>query len=563
MVDRKPTAPASIVASAMSQRLNRRQLTAGATMMPLATGLAGGAAIAGVASAVAQDEKPRGGQIVVARVGDSDTLDPAHTTAGVSFQVFNNIYDTLIAYDMDLGYEGILAESWEISEDGTEYTFKLREGITFHDGTDFNAEAVKFNFDRLMAPETNAPAAGWIAQLSGTEVVDPYTVKLILSESFSPLLGNLCLSYFGIASPAAIEEFGDEDYGRNPVGTGPWKFQEWIAGEQITLVPNENYQNFHSWAQNKGQPYADALVFRNISEDATQLAALETGEVTIIPLPPREVARFQDDDQYQVIIPERATNIWFLEWTMEDLVEGEVPAFRGPYFDDLRVRQAVAHAINAEDIITSVFQDLAVRNYGLLPTGHFAYNPDIAEFGFTFDLDKAKALLDEAGWVDNGDGIREKDGVKLEPLMWTWNAGNNERSVQVIQNQLGEIGMSVKLETMEPATLFTRLEENVPDFDLMSWGWPEPHLMKMMVEGTSQLGAYRNPEYHELVDEAARATEQDERSALYFEANKVALADVAAIPLWTTLAATGVRGELKDFKTGPTGTAIFEDAYFD
>ena len=508
--------------------------------------LAGGVSLAsGATAAMAQDEKPTGGQIVVARAGDSDTLDPAHTTAGISFQVFTNIYDTLIAYNMDLGYEGILAESWEISEDGLEYTFKLREGILFHDGTDFNAEAVKFNYDRLMDPETNAPAAGWVTALTTTEVVDPYTVKLILSEPFSPLLGNLCLAYFGIASPTAIEKFGDEDYGRNPVGTGPWKFQEWIAGEQITLVPNDGYQNFHTHVTNKGRPYADELVFRNIAEDATQIAAFETGEVTVIPLPPREVVRFEEDDQYQVFTPERATNIWFLEWSMEKPTAESDQVYKAPFFDDIRVRQAVAYAVNAEEIIQSVFQNLAVRNYGLLPTGHFAYNPDIADFGFTFDQEQAKTLLDEAGWVEGEDGIREKDGTKLAPLLWTWNAGNNERTVQVLQNQLSAVGFDVKIETMEAATLFARLVENVSDFDLMSWGWPEPHIMKMMVESESGLGIYKDAEYHALVDEAARATEQEARSALYFQANQQALADVAAVPLWTTLSPTGVRGNCR------------------
>jgi len=551
----------------LSSSLDRREL---AKKFAAAATTAGVAAVApitfGSATALrafAQEAKPTGGQIIVARAGDSDTLDTAHTTAGIAFQVFNNIYDTLIAYNMDLGYEGILAESWEISEDGLEYTFTLRTGITFHDGTEFNADAVKFNFDRLMAPETNAPAAGWIAALTSTEVVDATTVKLILSEPFSPLLGNLCLSYFGIASPTAIEQYGDEDYGRNPVGTGPWKFREWIAGEQITLEANENYQNFHSHLENKGRPYADELIFRNITEDATQVAAFETGEVTIIPVPAREVERFQEDEQYQVFIPERATNIWFIEWSMEQPTAENDQIYKGPFFDDIRVRQAVAYAINADEIIQSVFQGLAVRNYGPIPTGHFAYNPDIEEFGYHYDPDKAKALLDEAGWTEGGDGVREKDGVKLEPLLWTWNAGNNVNSVQVIQNQLSAVGFGVKIETMEIATLLARQVENVSDFDLMSWGWPEPHIMKMMVESEAALGLYKDAEYHALVDEAARVSDQTERSELYFQASQQILSDVGMIPLWTVLAATGVRADLKDFKTGPTGTAIFEDAYYE
>jgi peptide/nickel transport system substrate-binding protein len=547
-----------------ASHLSRRDLT---KRIAAATGLASGAvALLGEASSLrvlAQDSKPTGGSIVVARAGDSDTLDPAHTTAGIAFQVFTNIFDTLIAYDIELGYEGILAESWEISEDGLEYTFKLRPGIKFHDDTDLNAEAVKFTFDRLMLPETNAPAAGWITPLSSTEVVDDLTVKLVLSEPFSPLLGNLCLAYFGITSPAAVEQYGDADFGRNPVGTGPWKFQEWIAGEQITLVANETYQNHHTIVTNKGRPYADQLIFRNISEDATQIAAIETGEVTIIPMPAREVSRFEADDQFQLLIPERATNIWFLEFSMEQPTADFDAVFKPGFFEDARVRQAVAYAVNAEEIIESVFQGLAQRNYGLLPTGHFAYKPEIEEFGYHFDVEKAKALLDEAGWVEGDDGVRGKDGVKLEPLLWTWNAGNNERAVQVIQNQLAAVGFAVKIETMEIASLFAQQAENISDFDLMSWGWPEPHVMKMMVDGEAALGLYRRAEYIDLVDEAARVSEQADRTELYFQANQVALTDLPAIPLWTNLTPVGARAELKDFKLGPTGTNIYEDAYFE
>jgi peptide/nickel transport system substrate-binding protein len=547
-----------------SSQLSRRALT---KRIAATTGLASGAvALLGGASSlrvIAQDSKPTGGSIVVARAGDSDTLDPAHTTAGIAFQVFTNIFDTLIAYDIELGYEGILAESWELSEDGLEYTFKLRPSIKFHDDTDLNAEAVKFTFDRLMLPETNAPAAGWITPLSSTEVVDDLTVKLVLSEPFSPLLGNLCLAYFGITSPTAVEQYGDADFGRNPVGTGPWKFQEWIAGEQITLVANETYQNHHTIVTNKGRPYADQLIFRNISEDATQIAAIETGEVTVIPMPAREVSRFESDDQFQLLVPERATNIWFLEFSMEQPTADSDAVFKPGFFEDARVRQAVAYAVNAEEIIESVFQGLAQRNYGLLPTGHFAYKPEIEEFGYHFDLEKAKTLLDEAGWVEGDDGVREKDGVKLEPLLWTWNAGNNERAVQVIQNQLAAVGFAVKIETMEIASLFAQQAENISDFDLMSWGWPEPHVMKMMVDGEAALGLYRRAEYIDLVDEAARVSEQADRTELYFQANQVALTDLPAIPLWTNLTPVGARAELKDFKLGPTGTNIYEDAYFE
>src|SRR5262245_46251167 len=261
------------------------------------------AAVAAVAAvgpgqAVAQSspDRPRGGSITVARPNDADSLDPHHTT-GPSWDIINNVNDQLVCINDNLEYEGILAESWDISDDGLEYTFHLRPGITFHDGTDVDAAAFKFTFDRMMDPTTNAPAAGWIKPLKETVAVDPLTLKLVLSEPFSALLGQLCLNYFCPLPPAAVQQMGD-DFGRHPIGAGPFKFKEWIPGATITLERNENYQNFHTYNTNRGAPYLDQIVFSAIPEADTQIAAIETGEVQIIPLPPREVKRFQDDDAY-------------------------------------------------------------------------------------------------------------------------------------------------------------------------------------------------------------------------------------------------------------------------
>ena len=536
-------------------------IAAGLTgVAPAVVANAAPASAPGRSAAAGAVQEGRGGRIVYARTGDSDTLDPHHTIAAISWEVFTNIYDTLIAKNAELEYEGILAESWEISPDGKQYTFKLRPGIKFHDGSDFTAEAVKYTFDRVIKPEIAAPAAPWVAALESTEVIDPYTVRMNLKEPFSPLLGNISIAYFGILPPVAVEEKGDR-FGEEPVGTGPFKFKEWVKGESITLVPNENYQNFHSYVSNKGAPLLDELVFRNIPEEQTRLAAFETGEVNLIQVPPREVENFKANPDYQVFLTEGGTNIYFLEFSMIEPEGGAGAQFKPP-FDDIRLRQAVAHAVNVEEIIDKVLQGLAIRNFGPMPTDTFAYNPQIEEFGYKHDPERAKALLDEAGWIDtDGDGVREKEGKKLEVLMWTWNDGTNERVVQVVQNQLAQVGIGVKIETMEVATLLARLKENVSDIDLMGWGWPEPDILSMMTETESGIGLYRDPQYRDTVLQARRTADLGERSRLYFEAMKKMLADAAMIPLWTNLEIFAVRSEVKNFKLGPQALRVYEDAY--
>src|SRR5262249_43740935 len=148
------------------------------------------------------------------------------------------------------------------------------------DGTPFNADAVKFTFDRAMDPATNASYASWLGPLKETVAVDDHTVKLVLGERFSPLLGNISIGWYGIVSPTAVQKYGD-DFGRNPVGTGPWKFKEWVSGERITLEPNADYHNFRSDVVNKGAPLLDALEFPIIPDQETQALAFETGEINV------------------------------------------------------------------------------------------------------------------------------------------------------------------------------------------------------------------------------------------------------------------------------------------
>ena len=473
--------------------------------------------------------------------------------------MFTNIYDTLTALNMDGEPEGILAEKWEISTDGTQYTFHLRQGIKFHDGTDFNADAVKFTYDRLVDPKTNAPAASWISGYESAKVIDEHTVTLQLKAPFSPLMGNTSIAYFGILSPTAVQKEGT-NFGHKPVGTGPFMFKEWIPQQTITLVRNPNYQNFHSYDKNKGAPYLDSLVFKNIPEAQTQVASLQTGEINLLQLPPHNVADFSKDSNYQVFTDKQSTDITFVEFHMEKPT-GEYGAVYKPPFDDLRVRQAVAYAINGDVIIKSVLDGLAVRNYGPMPIGLYGYDPKIQQYGYDYDPDKAKQLLDEAGW--KGSGTRSKNGQSLTVQFWTWNDSTQQQVAQVLQNQLNQVGFDVKLTTMEVATLLGRLgkDGDTSNFDLMGWGWGEPDLLYMMTDTTSGVGYYHAEDYRKLVTQARQVSDLPQRGKLYFQAAQVMLKDCAMVPLWSDLTVTAARKEVKDFKLGPQGYYGYMDAY--
>lgn len=505
------------------------------------------------------DRSAVGGDLIWGRSGDSDTLDPQYTNASISWQVFSHIFDTLVSRNMDLEFEPNVCESYEVSEDGLTYTFVIRDGMEFHDGTPVNAEAVAFTFNRVIDPATGGPTASWVDSIDEAVLVDDTTVQFNLNRAFSPLLGNISSAYFGILSPTAVEELGD-DFGRQPIGSGPFKFEEWVPGERITLVRNDNYTNRRSFNTNKGAPYLDRIIFRNIPEEQTQIAAFETGEINFLAMPAQQMNRFQDDSNYELHIPQQSTSIAFIEFSIVDN-DGELE-FMEP-FDDLRLRQAVGHAIDADTIIDRILQGLAVRNFGLMPTGVYGFTEDINEFGYEYDPEKSADLLEEAGWTLNSSGVREKDGNPLEVVFWTWNATTQERIAQVIQAQLEEIGITARLETMEVATVLARLPDNESHLDLMGWGWSESDLLYMMTDGDGQIGLYQqyNPEYAQHVSDARLTSVLEERAEHYFEATKLVLADAAAIPLWSGVSVWATRAQVKGFHLGPQGYATFHDAY--
>jgi peptide/nickel transport system substrate-binding protein len=362
-----------------------------------------------------------------------------------------------------------------------------------------------------------------------------------------------------MVSPTAVQKYG-EDFGRNPVGTGPWKFKEWVSAESITLEPNLDYRNFRSDLANKGAPLLDSLTYRFISEPETQALAFETGEANVFWAPARKAKDYQENSDYQVFVANDGTNDLYIEFAMEEIPDGEFGAkFKAP-FDDIRVRQAVGAALDIDQMLDKVLLGFAQRNYGPMPTGEWAYKPEIEEFGFHYDPEKAKALLDEAGWVDaDGDGVREKDGKKLEVLFWQpWIDSDNEKCAQILQNQLNQVGFSVTIQM--PENGFSQLGENIHDFNFTSFSLPEPDVIRVITDYDHCLGRYKAEEYQNLVGEALKTTDRAERTAIYFEAQKKMLADAAMIPFWTPLRITAVRPEVKNYKMGKIyNNGLYED----
>ncbi|MDX3978115.1 ABC transporter substrate-binding protein [Shinella sp.] len=447
--------------------------------------------------------------LVVGQIAEPQSLDPHTVTATNDFRILVNIYDGLVRFkDGTLEVEPALAESWDISDDGKTYTFKLRQGVKFHDGSDFNAEAVKFNFDRMLKkdhPFYNTgpfPLSFNFASVEAVNVIDPQTVEFKLSEAFAPFLSNLAYPTGLIVSPAAVEQHG-KDYGRSPSGTGPFKFVEWLSSQRVVIERNPDYWD--------GAASLEAVVFRPITDANTRVAEMMAGGIDVmVEVPPDNLATFKQDANFAVA-EQAGPHVWF----------GILNAKTGP-FADKRVRQAANYALNKETLVDDVLQGTATVAAGPIPP---AFNwVESAVEPYAYDPEKAKALLAEAG-VKNPQltfYVTEGGSGMLDPI--TMGAA--------IQADLQAVGFKVKIETYEWNTFLGRVNpglEGKADMAEMAWMTNDPDTVPYLTLRTDAMpdkggfnsGYYSNPKVDELLQKARVSTDQAERGKLYGEVQAI------------------------------------------
>ncbi|TMI93615.1 MAG: ABC transporter substrate-binding protein [Bacillati bacterium ANGP1] len=376
-----------------------------------------------------------GGTLVYALRDEPDRLDPNLSGLRPSQIVFFQIFDPLIVRDKtDKKFKPWLATSWTVSPDGTVYTFKLRQGVKFHDGTPFDAAAVKFNFDRTHNPSLASRCGGCaVGFYDHAQVVDPSTVKIYLKRSWAPFLDAASL-YYRMVSPAGVKQYGDQDFGRHPVGSGPFKFVEWIPNDHITLERYGDYQWPAPILRHSGPAYVERVIIRMLPEDSTRVAALENGEVQVIDnAPAQDFDRLTKDSRFKALVG-------FVPGVPFDFAINVTK----PPTDELAVRQALSYGLDRPTIVKTVFGPFAkvgafLPAYGLLTP--YTYGYDKSADVYRFDPAKARTLLDDAGWKVGPDGIRQKAGKRLIIPVGSWEHGVPE----VMQAQLKQIGIDLRL----------------------------------------------------------------------------------------------------------------------
>lgn len=483
--------------------------------------------------------------LIFGRGGDSVSLDPIAVTDGESYKVTKNIFDTLVNFgEQDTEIHPGLASEWTAAEDGLTYTFTLEEGVKFHDGTDFNAEAVVANFERWAAGNADQfPYYGSMFGGFGDEeghVIDSvtatgdYEVEFKLKRPQAPFLKNLAMSSFGIASPTAFEAAGDK-FGDAPVGTGPFKFVEWKRNDSITIEKNADY-----WVE--GEPKLDQVVFRSIPDNSARLNALLSGEIDLADgITPSDGATVEGDANLQ-LFERPSMNVGYLGLTTT----------REP-FDDPKVRQAMNHAIDKQAIVDAFFEGRGEIAKNPMPPVISGYNDSIEDYDY--NPEKAKELLAEAGLPD---GFEMELYAMPVPRPYM---PDGQKVAEAIQKNLADVGVTANIVSFEWATYLEKAANGEADAFLLGWtgdnGDADNFLYVLLDQdniGSNNYTYYENQELHDILIEAQTEVDEDKRNELYGKAQEIIHEDAPWVPLAHSTPLLAGGKNVVNFKAHPTGS---------
>lgn len=492
-----------------------------------------------------------GKKLIIARAHDSISLDPAITTEIESFKVTINLYDTLVKYEKK-GSKIIpsLAESWKTSEDGLTWVFKLRKNVKFHDGTDFNAHAVQFNFERWMNSDNpyhtdsfsywNFNFGGFPGIVKSVTAVSEYSVEIVLAEPYSPFLSTLTMPSFGIASPAAVMKY-NENFRQHPVGTGPFQFKSWEPDKEIVLKKNNSY-----W---RNIPNVDDVIFRVIKSNEDRLKLLESGEIHIADnLTAKEVEKIESNPDLQVYL-RPFFNIGYLAMNNQ----------KEP-FNQKEVRIAIGHLIDKELMVKEVFNDLARPANSFVPPMIWGYHESIKSL--EYNPEKAKKLLEKCGYP-NGFNV----------TLWVMDAPrayfpDPMLLAEFIKKSLSKANIQVDIVNYSWDDYIEKIKEG--EHTLALTGWTGDHVDpdnflytffasdNRKTELKSNYSFYSNKKIDLLLKQARQATDNEFRKNIYRKLQEIINEDTPAIPLVHTMPVIGVSNKVKGYSPNLTGEETLE-----
>ncbi|SDE28444.1 peptide/nickel transport system substrate-binding protein [Paenibacillus sp. UNCCL117] len=517
------------------------------------------------AGAVSADGKPEaqavtpGGELIWALGGvvTSDNLDAHKAGNAQNGRVMRSLYDSLVVELPDYTIKPWLATSWKLSDDKKSYTFELRNDVKFHDGTPFNAEAVKFNFDRIKDPATKASISlTEIGPYVSTEVLGEYTVRINFSSPFAPFLSNAAKVDLGFVSPTAVRKYGDR-YPQNPVGTGPFKLVKLTPGAQVDFEKNPDYNWAPAGAGHQGPAYLDKLTVKYVNEEATRVSVLQSKQVHVADIiPPQNLLAFKSDKNFNVQQTEllQANHTYYFNLQKEP-------------WNDLNVRKAVRAALDLETAVKTVYLGTSKQAWAPLSTKHYAYTPSL-ENSWKYDLKYANDTLEQLGWIKGGDGYREKNGKRLT-IEFIDTQGNREKRLDlnaVMTQQLKQAGIELKLVNLPAGTYSERRLKREYDFVAASQFSGDASVLRQLysTKGTSgkdNIASTQDPQLEQWLEEALVETDPAKNKEIYKKVQEHIIENVYTIPTYvfdyTVASVKEVRGITFDYPAWP----VFYDAW--
>jgi peptide/nickel transport system substrate-binding protein len=489
--------------------------------------------------------------LTIASLADAKRLIPMLATDTSSGDISGWIFNGLTKYDKDIKITGDLAESWDVSPDGLVITFHLRKNVKWHDDAPFTSADVLFTYKTLKDPKVATPYSDSLGPISTVEAPDDYTVKVTYKEPFAPALESWGM---GIIPKHLLEgkDINKDDFNRHPIGTGPYKFGEWVTGSRITLNAFDGYF--------EGRPHIDSIVTRIIPEQSTQFLELKTRGIDYMNLSPLQYSRQTDTNDFnehfnKLRYPSFAYT--YLGFNLKD-----------PKFADKRVRQAISYAINQKAIIEGVLLGLGSPCTGPFPPESWAFNKDVK--GYPYDPEKAKALLAEAGWKPGPDGMLQRNGQPFAFTILT-NQANEERkkAAEIMQQDLKKVGIQVKISSIEWQALLHEFIDK-RKFEAIIMGWSlgrDPdcydiwHSSKTK-EGEFNFIGYNNPEVDRLMLEGRQTFDINKRKEIYHRIHAILSDDAPYTFLYVPDALPILHKRFKGVKKEPLGIFYnFKDWY--
>jgi peptide/nickel transport system substrate-binding protein len=500
------------------------------------------------------------GKLVYGLTLSPSGIDP-HTNASSELGIaLSSVYDTLVyrapatGTATDNQFVPGLAESWEVSDDGLTYTFHLRHDVTFQDGTSFNAEAVRVNIERILDPNLQSQKAVYLlGPVESAEVIGEYTVALHLSAPYAPLLDGLAQVYLGMASPAALTKWG-ADYQFHQVGTGPFKFVEYVPNDHLTLVRNDDYNWGPSIYDHSGPAYLKEIEFRFFTDPAGRALALEAGDVQVMgELPPLDAIRLRDDPRFNIIpVAVPGQPLGFMLNTQQ------------PSLDDVRVRQALIFATDRDAMVQAIFGGQSPIAVGPLTASTFGYDPSLAGL-YQYSPDKAAALLQEAGWVDSdGDGIRDRDGqpLVLKAALMTW--GSVPEVAQLLQAQWAQVGVSLQTEVLTYPAALQVAREGTYHIMPQTYSGSDPDLLWTYYHSGEPFNWSKVSDIglDGLLDQARGTSDPAQRIELYQQAQQSIMEQALLIPIRDPVNLNAASARVQDLRFDAHGWfPLLHDVY--